>query len=1017
MLTPVARAAHPRRGARGTSISTIRAGNGGQTMTWEAREGAGNPMAEPTQLLIVPHTHWDREWYQTFQQFRIRLVHTIDKLLDILERDSAFTTFMLDGQTIVLEDYLEARPESAERLQNLARAGRILVGPWYLQPDEFLVGGESLIRNLQIGVRIAEMFGGAMSVGYVPDLFGHIAQLPQILQGFGIDNAVLWRGIGPEIARSEFRWSAPDGTSVLCVWLADPLGYSNARDLPLETDLLLARVELIARSLRRRATTNTLLLMNGSDHLEPQEGLPAAIAKANERVRGAGQTLVIGALPQYIEAIKRAHPQLATFTGELRSSRYAHLLPGVLSTRMWIKQRNAACETLLTRWAEPFSAWAWLLGDPHPAGLLRLAWRHLLHNHPHDSICGTSIDQVHAEMRPRFDQSEQIGETLTRESLGALSARVDTQFAAALSTHGKSIPIVVFNPTPGPRSDVVTCPLELTAAPERVQVVDHTGQPVPHEIRHVRQHDLVTREVGRTMVATVLRIGLLREGRYMGYSLVDIQFIPQPDGRSERVVVTVSEHDEPDMAVVRAAIEHLHVALRDKQLTTFYVVVRTVTRAEVMFLAREVASFGAKTFVMRKRHDDEPAAPTQDELRTEPGAIENAFYRVEVHPSTGTLTILDKTTDTRYTGLNRFEDGGDVGDLYNYSPPRDDVIVAHPQHPPEVALVGAGPAQATLRISLRYALPARATQDRQARHDETVECPIITEVSLAPGVPRVDIRTRVENHARDHRLRAVFPAPLRTEVSQAEDTFTVVRRPIHQPRPGLGDTPWSQWAELPVDTHPQKRFVDVSDGRIGLAVLNRGLPEYEALPWPANGGVAVALTLLRCVEWLSRDDLRTRRGHAGPMEHTPEAQLLGAHVFEYALVPHAGAWDAGAAAPLVEAQAFEAPLRAQVTGIHPGPLPAAWSFVTVSPQTVVVSAVKRAEREDALALRVYNPTERAVEAEVRVLFPFREARLVNLNEADLPAAEVATHHVAQREDQGMRLALRGGEIATLLLRF
>src|SRR3989441_12550139 len=163
-------------------------------------------MTQQLNIIIVPHTHWDREWYQTFQQFRLRLVHAIDKLLDILDRDPRFSNFMLDGQTIVLDDYLEVRPEQEERLKKHTRAGRIQVGPWYLQPDEFLVSGESLIRNLQIGLQRAADFGEPMRVGYVPDCFGHIAQLPQILRGFGIDNAVFWRGVGADAQkRSEER--------------------------------------------------------------------------------------------------------------------------------------------------------------------------------------------------------------------------------------------------------------------------------------------------------------------------------------------------------------------------------------------------------------------------------------------------------------------------------------------------------------------------------------------------------------------------------------------------------------------------------------------------------------------------------------------------------------------------------------------------------------------------------------------------------------------------------------------
>src|SRR5437868_12982472 len=352
-------------------------------------------MGEQLNIILVPHTHWDREWYQTFQQFRIRLVRTIDKLLDILDRDDKFSHFMLDGQTIVLDDYLEVQPEQEERLKRHIRAGRIQVGPWYLQPDEFLVSGESLIRNLQIGLQRAAEFGGGMRIGYVPDCFGHIAQLPQILQGFGIDNAVFWRGVGAEAHKSEFYWAAPDGTQVLVIHLAGPLGYSNARLMPLEKEEFATRVELLTAQILPKATTNTLLFMNGSDHLEPQDGLPKTIEAANTllahinpeheklftlygsleidgQVKHVDSIHVrIGTLPQYIQAVQQQielspNASLQVLSGEMRSSQYSHLLPSVLSTRMWIKQQNTATEHLLERWVEPLTVWAWKLGAPYP---------------------------------------------------------------------------------------------------------------------------------------------------------------------------------------------------------------------------------------------------------------------------------------------------------------------------------------------------------------------------------------------------------------------------------------------------------------------------------------------------------------------------------------------------------------------------------------------------------------------------------------------------------------------------
>ena len=144
---------------------------------------------------MVPHTHWDREWYSPFQTFRLRLVELLDDLLPRLEADPSYAHFLLDGQMAVVDDYLAIRPEAEERLRRLAASGRVAMGPWYVLMDEFLVSGETIVRDLQLGLDRAARFGGAMSVGYLPDMFGHIAQMPQILRQFGFADAVVWRGV------------------------------------------------------------------------------------------------------------------------------------------------------------------------------------------------------------------------------------------------------------------------------------------------------------------------------------------------------------------------------------------------------------------------------------------------------------------------------------------------------------------------------------------------------------------------------------------------------------------------------------------------------------------------------------------------------------------------------------------------------------------------------------------------------------------------------------------------------
>jgi mannosylglycerate hydrolase len=968
-------------------------------------------MAAETHLLVVPHTHWDREWYLTFQQFRMRLVRTVDLVLDTLEADSAFTHFMLDGQTIVLEDYLEVRPENAGRLQSLARQGRLQIGPWYLQPDEFLVGGESLIRNLLVGRRMGADYGGVMPVGYVPDTFGHIAQLPQILRGFGIDNAVFWRGVPPGKEKGAFTWTAPDGAQVLVAWLYDDFGYSNAASLPLDPESLAARARLIAARMAPRAVIDTSLLMNGTDHMEPQPGLPEAIAKANQLLAPDGIDLAIGTLPDYIARLKQTHEDLPGHTGEFRSSHSAHLLPGVLSTRMWLKQRNATCEALLTRWAEPAASWAWALGRRYPGGLLSIAWRRLLHNHPHDSICGCGIDEVHAEMMPRFAESEQIGEGVTAQALAALAARVDTRGPAGAT------PIVVFNPAGGPRTDAVRC--EVVLLSPDAELVDDEGRALPYQVLSARGGVLLDERVDKGFVAGV--IGTASEGQALGYSILDAHLDVPAASDTAELRLTVSQNVSPDLAVVARLLPQIQALLQRPEITAFRVVAREAEKSEILLLARDVPQYGGRVLFLRPRAGAVPnvqrqpaeTSPLSRSVFATETVLENAHLRVAVDEATGTFTLSDKRTGRDYAGLNRFVDTGDVGDLYNYSPPARDVAITAPAWPPRLALIEAGPARATIRVSATYMLPNACTPDRAGRSGALARCDITTDISLTAGARRVELRATVENAARDHRLRAFFPVPFVARSADAEDAFCVTRRPARR-EPQPGEPPWSEWIEAPVDTNPQKRFVDLSDGSAGLAVLNRGLPEYEVAPSDDGASSAVALTLLRCVEWLSRDDLATRRGHAGPPLHTPAGQGIGTHVFEYALVPHAGAWEAEDAVVLQEAHAYEAPLRALAQEQRDGDLPGAWSFVHVAPGAVIVSAVKRSERGDGLIVRIVNMVDRDEDAEVILARPFDDVALVTLSEDAAPPTQQRT--LARILSTGVRTRLRGGEIQTLLFR-
>ena len=879
----------------------------------------------PRQLMFISHSHWDREWYLPFQVTRIRLTGLLDRVLEILDTDPEYKYFMSDGHTALLEDYLAVRPDRRPLVERFVREGRLLVGPWYVAPDEWLPGGESLIRNLQLGMRQAQALGGVMGVGYLPDTFGQIIHLPSILRGFGINYAAFWRGADARLEKMEFLWEAPDGSTVLALHLA--LGYAFAKRLSAKPEELKDQLNLFRQMTAGLSATGCLAIMNGGDHAPAQRNLPAVLATA--RTLFPDSTIEHGNLPLLFQTMEKVVREkgiaLPRFQGEMRSGQRGPILTNAISARMWIKQRNQACETLLTAYVEPFSAWVGLLrarlGDAwqepllpwgpqsdYPrqsatmARLAREAWRKLLLNHAHDSIYGCGVDEVHRETAARFDACEQIGEDLAERALASVAAQA-----------GEAAPprAVVFNPLAASRTDFISFPWPV-------------------------------RDDGQVPLA-----------------------VESPNGESHACQI-IAESAAPPSGPVSLLPRTLDVG----------------------FIADNVPGCGYKAFHVV--HGPRPDAIAGDGGRS----IENEFFAVTADPADGSISLREKATGRVLRGLNRFVDDGDRGDEYNYWTPEPDEVVDRPSSPPEIAIVESGPARSALAVSMTYSLPVGLSEDRETRSSERVACRIRSQVYLYPGVRRVDFRTEVDNQARDHRLRVHFPSDIQADVVHAEQHFGVVSRPIAIPEAD------ENWAERPQGTQPQKAFVDVNDGERGLLLANRGLPEYEAIA--RAEGVTLALTLLRCVGWLSLWEMSNRKVIAGPPLETPEAQCLGRQVFEYAIAPHEGGWEKA----FVEGHGFARPLRASLSWAEPGALPAATSLVEITSPEMVVSAVKFAEGGDGVVARLYNIADRAVEARVRLTAPCGRVERVNLNEE--PLAELPL------EDGWVQIVAKRNEIVSLL---
>ncbi|GHF53516.1 alpha-mannosidase [Deinococcus metalli] len=937
----------------------------------------------PLSVHVYHHTHWDREWWGTRERFRFRLMHTVDAVLGALDADPALTCFVLDGQTIILTDYLEVRPAERERVSDLIRAGRLFVGPWHILPDEFLVSGEATIRNLWLGRRVAAALDVPLSgVGYLPDQFGHTAQMPQILRGFGIDSAVVWRGFGapplggddgdgevghdiyryarsrdprfPARTQNEFWWEAPDGTRVLGIYL--PLEYYRSHHKERADDPEFTRDQTHGRARRTLAhlgaysATGVVLEPLGGDHLPVDPRLPRLLREIGAELDGEGVTYRLSSLDAYVAAVREHEERISVvWPGEGRAfGRKAHLLPAVLSARMPLKQRNARAQSELERYAEPLQALAGALGERHESDYLWHAWDTLIQNHPHDSICGCSTDQVHREMVTRFDEAEQAAAVLAEDALGSVLARVDTAFAGGGQVIG------VFNPLNWPRSELTTALLSphLEITPEGWALHDEHGSEVPFQVQ-VHRHPTDKSEPW--------------------------SWLPRAGHRS---------HDNDVFTAVS-------------------------------FVATDVPGIGYRTYALRPRDVYTPQERVRPyavagnvaldkghhaaELQVGPGTLENAHLKVTVEPD-GSVTLLDRASGQTYAGLNTFDDGGDNGDTYNYAWPLGDQILSSAGATVRTEWVEVGPARATLRVTRRWALPAGLSADRQSRSADDVPFVIHSDLTLTPGARRLDIRTHGENTARDHRLRALFPLGGPATMSSAESQFAVVDRPTALPDDQRGSS------EPAVHEHPQQSFVSVWGGVRGLTVANRGLPEFSA----GEDGT-LRLTLLRCVGYLSRDDLLTRVGGAGPTIPTPDAQLLGPFEAEYSVIPHAGTWDD--AQVWQGAHAFNAPLRAQARTSQVLPLRNAHrdEAVTLPPSGqlvdldggVLLSALKRAENGEALIVRFVNLSAAARDATLRAHWSVRRAARVDLREHELAELPVA--------DGTVTVATRPWEIVTVAL--
>ena len=875
---------------------------------------------------FIPNTHWDREWLYDFQETRMFLVEFMDKLLDIFNKYPDYKSYLLDSQIIPIEDYLAIRPDKKDEVIKRIKEGRLQVGPWYTLPEEHLVNGESLVRNLLLGHRLSENYGGTMKIGYSPFSYGQASQMPQIYYGFDIDTILFYHGVkqmkfplnlflkvlmglrilgsrmgsnarynfffsvyrplvfGKKTLERNYNWKekglpfhiGTNGKHVNHHILLDPVKNLN-------TEAVRELIDEMKREELEHCTTEHIACMQGMDSTQPD----IYEMKAMEAVKNVLENDEIShsSLPEYIEALKSSVKwnELIILKGERRTPRQLgtrkHLYGDVTSARTKMKRKNALAEQELQRKAEPYSALANILGNEYPKTYLDLAWKYLLQSHPHDSIAGTGIDQIEKDVNHRLDQCRNLSNGIINRSLQYIQTRIDNS-----DLKENEIALTVFNPSPFERSEIVTTVVDL---------------PLDIEYENFAIYDGETNSL----------IEYQEEARY--------------------------EHP--------AIVRHLGDATMEMPSL----------RIHIHLLLSNIPAMGYKTLIIKPTNDKNGSKIS---LATAENFMENEFISVSINDN-GTLNIFDKLTKHEYGQIHYFEDNGEVGHAWRHVPPANDKVINTLNTVPEIELVQSGPLLARYAVTNKIQIPIKkeegtgsyitrldADGDDAGRSAETRELVIRSEFTFTKFSRGVSVKTTFTNLCEDHRLRVMFPSNINSTYSFAEEPFDVVERPIDR-------EPDSPWANTWNPTHPHQRFIDVSDGDKGIAIINDGLREYEVTDDESR---TIGVTLLRAFEV----SLTTV---AWKWERHPEmkgSQSSGDHEFNYFIYPHSGDWDKGNV--LNMADIFNVPLDVAQAGPSEGILPKQLSFLKIEGDGLVLSALKKAEDSEDLIIRIFNPTSRTV---------------------------------------------------------
>ncbi|PPA70317.1 glycoside hydrolase family 38 C-terminal domain-containing protein [Jeotgalibacillus proteolyticus] len=829
-------------------------------------------------VYVVPHSHWDREWYFTIEDSNLLLVENMDRLLDVMEKDPDYTGYVFDAQSSILDEYLKIRPEEKQRLSALIKAKRIFVGPWYTQADSLLVNRESLIRNLLYGTRIAEKMGHSMNIGYLPDIFGQNTYLPSIFKGFDIDYSVLQRGIYTDQLKEDlnFIWQSPDGQSVKANNIY--FGYGPGKFLSSDDDYMDERLlPILEKISTMNKSTDHLLLPAGGDQVLVREHFPETVKQLNQK--DSTHEYLLSDYETFMEETFAEGHFENVIEGELLAPQKSRIHNTIRSQRYDIKKLNAIAEEKIIYHLEPLASIACTLGFHYPDKWLDEMWKMLFDVHAHDSIGGCNSDDTNKEIVNRLKKVIRLAD-------GCMNL-LKKQMTEAISNSVKK---------------------------DTLLVLFHL---LPVGFKGLKKAVLFTKE--KEFSVTNL------DGKEINLDIMKQEYM----SGGKTIVVTADGEKEVDAP-------------------GYY-------RSEVL-LEVTLPSMGYETYEIVQTSESNPTKLKELEKKE----IANEHFRI--YEEQGVLQLNLTKMNNTISDFLRFENTGDAGDSYDYSPlPGDEPVFTS-----KLLSVKTEAGSQTERMEVTHSLNLPHDLEERKENKASKDLIIKTLFELRKGESFVRVQHDINNEIKDHRLRVMIQTSINhPDNSFGDQGFSMIQRPTVNPYM----TEWKEqgFAEAPMPIYPLENIAGAANENVTAAVATKGIKEYQLLRETGE----LALTLFRSVGLLGRDNLAWRPGRASGINNkvvtTPDAQMLGEMTFEYAIYfsptyseqdlysfvnqfnEHTATYQKQVLNSFEERlDRFEIPFPVDM-------LPSSFQLLEANNSEVFFSSLKKAHDDHSLILRLFNP--------------------------------------------------------------